>query len=168
MIAIIAAVGSDGALGINGDLVWHLPGDLPRFKALTQGAVVIMGRKTWESLPFRPLKGRRNIIVTRNGDYIPRKKDGSQADAQTVASLEEALALAREDSSKPIFIIGGGQIYRQAMDMADTLYITAVEDTCEEADTTFPGIEADIWEMTEELPGQPSTPKYTFRTYKRR
>ncbi|MCM1152112.1 MAG: dihydrofolate reductase [Muribaculum sp.] len=168
MIAIIAAVARDGAIGINGDLIWHLPGDLPRFKALTLDTTLVMGRKTWESLPFRPLKDRRNIIVTRNADYVPRRKDGTPANAQTAPSLQSALTIARmEDGSATCMIIGGGEIYRQAMPYADTLYITYVDATCEEADTRFPEINPEEWQLVEECPGTESTPAYTFRTYKR-
>ena len=77
-LTIVAVVGSDGAIGRGGDLLWHLPGDLRHFKQLTQGGVVIMGRKTWESLPKRPLPGRLNIIISRQRDYEPRPASGER------------------------------------------------------------------------------------------
>ena len=113
--------------------------DLQRFKTLTSGHAVVMGRKTWESLG-RPLPKRTNIVITRNPDYKPEG-------ALVAQSLEAAIELAKGDDE--IFVIGGGEIYRQAMSIADRLYITHVECSYE-GDTTFPDILAEQWRVVEE------------------
>lgn len=123
-ISIIAALGHGRAIGKDNGLLWHLPGDLPRFKKLTGGHPVIMGRKTWESLPekFRPLPGRTNVVVTRSGWY-------EAPGATTAFSFPEALSYAKEaEGSEEIFIIGGGEIYRAALPFASRLYLTLVDD----------------------------------------
>lgn len=127
-LAVIAAVGRDGAIGRDGDLVWHISADLKRFRSLTMGHPVIMGRKTWESLP-KLLPGRRNIIVTTRSDFRPEG-------AETASSLEEAVEMTQ--GGEIPFVIGGGQIYRQAMPMATHLYLTLVDCDCPEADIRFP------------------------------
>ncbi|MCM1291617.1 MAG: dihydrofolate reductase [Prevotella sp.] len=138
-LAIIVALGRDLAIGRDNDLIRHLPGDLKRFKELTMGHTVIMGRKTWESLPKRPLAGRRNIVVTRNNDY---RADG----AETASSLEEAVIMANDDSIP--FIIGGGEIYRQALPMTTRLFLTQLDADTPDADTFFPPIDFSRWETT--------------------
>lgn len=136
-INIIAAIGQNRELGNNNQLLWHLPEDLKRFKELTNGHPVIMGRKTFESIPekFRPLPNRTNIVVSRNLDLaLP---EGVLA----ALSLEEAIVLAQKaPGSEEIFIIGGGQIYTEAVEkkLADRLYLTLVEKTFPEADVFFP------------------------------
>jgi len=136
-ISIIAAIGSrDRALGKGGKLLWRLPDDMRRFKALTTGHPVIMGRKTWESLPlkFRPLPGRTNIVVTRQTGY-------EAAGALIADSLEAArAAAARAPGADEIFVIGGGELYAAALSFADRLYLTLVDDK-KEADTFFPPYE---------------------------
>lgn len=137
MISIIAAVARKGVIGGNNDLLWHISEDLKRFKALTTGHPVVMGRKTWESLG-RPLPNRINVVVTRNEDF--------SAEGCTVArSLEEAFRLFGPDEE--IFVIGGGQIYAEAMPMADKLYITWVEADYE-GDTYFPEVSDARWRET--------------------
>ena len=139
MISIIVAVAANNVIGGENKLLWHIREDLQRFKTLTSGHAVVMGRKTWESLG-RPLPNRTNIVITRNPDYEP---DG----ALVAQSLEAAIELAKGDGE--IFVIGGGEIYRQAMSIADRLYITHVE--CNyEGDTTFPDILAEQWRVVEE------------------
>ena len=140
MISIIVAVAANNVIGGENKLLWHIKEDLQRFKSLTSGHAVIMGRKTWESLG-RPLPNRTNIVITRNPDYKPEG-------ALVASSLESALELAGQDEEK--FIIGGGEIYRQAMVLADKLYITHVECSYE-GDTTFPEILAEQWRVTEEV-----------------
>lgn len=123
-ISLIAALGHNRVIGNGNDLPWHLPGDLAHFKEITSGHPVIMGRKTWESLPekFRPLPGRANFVVTRSGWY---KATG----AQTAFSFPEALSYAKEaDGSDEIFVIGGGELYRAALPFASRLYLTLVDD----------------------------------------
>jgi dihydrofolate reductase len=125
MINIIVAMSKNRVIGNANTLIWHLPEDLRRFKLLTTGNTIVMGRKTYESIG-RPLPNRRSIIITRDTNY---KVDG----CEVVNSLEEALEL----SNNNCFIIGGGEIYRQALDKADRLYITKIDKEFE-GDTTFP------------------------------
>ncbi len=137
MIAIIVATAKGGVIGCKGRMPWHLSEDLKYFRRTTMGASVVMGRKTFESFEGL-LPGRANIIITRNADY---KAEG----AIVVGSLEEALVKAREQGDdKNIFIIGGGEIYRQAMDLVDRLYITEI-DMEVEGDTTFPEMSPEKW-----------------------
>ena len=133
-ITIIAAVGENNALGKDNKLIWHLSDDLKHFKNLTKGHHVIMGRKTFESMP-KALPNRTNVVISRQKDYIAEN-------AQVVDSLEAALALAQEDD-RP-FIIGGGEIYSQALAFADCIELTRVHDDFE-ADTFFPEIDTAVW-----------------------
>lgn len=137
MLTMIAAAGEGNELGKDNDLVWHLPDDFKRFKQLTTGHCIIMGRKTFESFP-KPLPNRRHIIISRNKDYSP-------AGAEVVHSFDEALALAKEDSNP--FIIGGGQIYKIGMNYADAIELTRVHGKFE-ADTFFPEIDVKQWKKT--------------------
>ena len=137
MITIIAAIAKNNALGKDNDLIWHLPADLKRFKQRTTGHTIVMGRKTFESIG-KPLPNRTSIIITRNNNYY---KDG----CLIANSLHEAIKLAEKD--KEIFIIGGAQIYKQALenDLVDTLDITLVHHNFE-ADVYFPKIDDSIWQ----------------------
>ena len=145
-IAIIAAVAKDGAIGNDGEIPWHFPEDMARFKKLTLGKLVIMGRKTYESIGH-PLKNRLNIIVSRRLGY-----DLSNQGGMVVGSFEAALAYAKRmfeaqpASSKvdEVFCIGGAEIYRLAMPIADRIYLTRIEKRYQ-ADTFFPAIDTDIW-----------------------
>ncbi|MDM4765128.1 dihydrofolate reductase [Pelomonas sp. SE-A7] len=131
LITLIAGVASDGAIGRNNELLWRLPEDLAHFKALTLGHAVIMGRKTWESIPerFRPLPGRRNIVLSR--------QPGLQlAGAEVLPTLQEALAACATDDQ--VFIIGGAQIYAAALPQAQRLELTEVEAAFADADAHFP------------------------------
>jgi dihydrofolate reductase len=139
MISIIVAVSEDLGIGKDNELLWHISEDLKRFKRLTFGNTVIMGKRTWESLPKRPLPGRRNIVLT---DDKNETIDGSI----TVHSLEEALEKCKKEEE--IFVIGGGSVYRQFMQYADRLYITHIHQKAP-ADIYFPEIETDIWEVVE-------------------
>ena len=158
---IVAAADSDGAIGIKGDMIWHLPADLRHFKTLTMGHAVIMGRLTWESLPKGALPGRRNIIVSRDPDF-------SAEGAESAGSLEAAVALCENDPMP--FIIGGGQIYQMAMPFASHLYLTRIMAEAPEADTFFPMPSEEEWKLVEE--SEPEVSKegveYKFQTYKRR
>ena len=136
MISIIAAVAENGVIGGGNSMLWHIKEDFKRFKAITTGHPVIMGRKTYESLG-RPLPNRTNIVITRNAAL---EIEG----CKVVGSLEEALSLCAGEEE--IFIIGGGEIYRQAMGVADKLYITLVHNSYE-GDTRFPEIGSE-WEET--------------------
>ena len=139
MITIIAAAGSNNELGKDNDLVWHLPKDFKRFKKLTTGHHIIMGRKTFQSFP-KPLPNRVHIVITRNTDYHPEG-------AIIVHSMTEALELAKNDSQ--IFIIGGGEIYKLGMKIADKIELTRVNSSFE-ADTFFPEIPSDDWKLSSE------------------
>lgn len=129
-LSLIAAVARNGAIGRDNALLWHLPQDLAFFKTTTQGCPVLMGRKTWDSLPprFRPLRGRRNVVLTRDDTW---QADG----AEVVHSLEEALGLLKDEAQ--VFVIGGAQLYELALDRADELVLTHV-DASFEGDTFFP------------------------------
>lgn len=131
MISIIAAIGKNRELGKDNELLWNIPGDLKRFRELTSGHSIIMGRKTYESIG-RILPNRTNIIITRNKDF---NVDG----ASVVDSLENAIKLAKESSgSEEIFVIGGGQIFEQAMAVVDRIYLTIVDMEYPDADVYFP------------------------------
>lgn len=138
-ISIIVAIGKNRVIGKGNDLLWHIPDDLKRFKALTTGHPVVMGRKTWESLPekFRPLPGRTNIVITRQHGY-------ALAGATVVHSLIEALGIAQgAPGGDEIFIMGGGQIYAEALPFATHLYLTLIDDE-KDGDVFFPEYETDF------------------------
>ncbi len=135
MISLIVAVSRNGVIGRDGGLPWHVSSDLKRFKAMTMGKPVIMGRKTWESLPKRPLPGRRNIVITRQADY-------AAPGADVVESAEAALALCSE--APEVAVIGGGEIYRMFWDQADRLYLTEI-DVEVEGDTRLPFVDPAHW-----------------------
>jgi dihydrofolate reductase len=136
-ISIIVAIARNRAIGLNNELLWHIPDDLKRFKKLTTGHRVIMGRMTYLSLPVRPLPNRTNIVITDNPSET---FDG----CITVRSIEEALSHC--DSSLENFIIGGGSIYRQFLPLADKLYLTLVHKDFQ-ADTFFPEIDFSQWKL---------------------
>jgi dihydrofolate reductase len=121
-VGLIWAQAHDGVIGAAGGMPWHVPEDLAHFKATTLGAPVVMGRRTWESFPvrYRPLPGRRNIVVTHQDDW-------ADAGAERADSLEAALALAGDDDPDWIWIVGGGQLYREAMASADRLEVTELD-----------------------------------------
>lgn len=135
VIALIAALDRRGAIGKGNALPWHLPNDLKRFKQLTLGKPVLMGRKTAQSLG-RALPGRRNLVLTRSGQ-VPF--EGMEA----VASLEEARAAARD--AEALCVIGGGEIYALTLSMATVLHLTHVDTIVEDADAFFPGFDRDAW-----------------------
>lgn len=137
MISIIAAIAENNAIGNNGKLLYWLPADLRRFKALTTGNTIIMGRKTFDSLPKGALPNRRNIVLSRNRTDFPG--------AEAFASLTEALAAvpAEED----IYIIGGASVYAEALPLADRLCLTEVHDTPREADAFFPDFDREEWDV---------------------
>lgn len=140
MIIMIAAVAENNALGKNNELVWHLPNDFKRFKALTTGHHIIMGRKTFESFP-KPLPNRTHIVITRQKNYNPEG-------CIVVGSMEEAIAICPENESS--FIIGGGEIYNLGLSYTDKLEITRVHHRFE-ADAFFPVINIDDWKEIESV-----------------
>ncbi|TSA00377.1 MAG: dihydrofolate reductase [Rhodocyclaceae bacterium] len=159
VLTLIAAVARNGVIGIDNRLPWHLPADLKHFKALTSGHTVIMGRKTWESLPaqFRPLPGRCNIVVTRNAGY---RAEG----ATVVLSLPAAIGATE---SREAFVIGGAELYAAAMPLANCLQLTEI-DTIFEGDTWFPAIEPHQWhETARETRHDAAGFGYAFVTYQR-
>ena len=137
-IALIVAADTNNAIGINNQLLWHLPNDLKFFKNTTWGFPVIMGRKTFESVN-KTLPGRTNIVITRN-------KDWKFQDVKTAFDLAEAIEIARQTNAKQLFIIGGGEIYAQALPLADTIYLTRVH-TVLNGDTFFPTVDESQWEL---------------------
>lgn len=141
ILSIIAAMGRNRAIGFKNTLPWRLPADLQRFKQLTLGHHIIMGRKTYESIG-RPLPGRTSIIITRQPDF--------QAEGCLIAhSLDEAIDLAKSRGEQEAFIIGGAEIYAQALSKANRMYLTLVEAE-PEADAFFPEFEEKAWEKTAE------------------
>jgi dihydrofolate reductase len=136
-IAFVVAVARNGVIGSKGGLPWRISSDLKRFKQITMGKPVIMGRKTWESLPRRPLAGRLNIVITRHREY---KAEG----AEVVASVDEALARASETATDEVCVIGGSDIFRLFLPVADRLYLTEV-DLYADGDVFFPSIEPSQW-----------------------
>ena len=143
MISIIVAIAKNGAIGANNDLLCHLPNDLKRFKALTSGHTVIMGRKTFESLPNGALPKRRNIVISKTKTAFPN--------CECVDSLEKALSLCSPEEN--VFIIGGATVYEQSLPFADKLYITWINHDFPNADT-FLDIDLSQWKVlkTEEMP----------------
>ena len=140
MITLIAAAGINNELGKDNDLVWHLPDDFKRFKKLTTGHHIIMGRKTFESFP-KPLPNRTHIIITRNKDY---QSEG----IIVVHTMKEALKIAENDEQP--FIIGGGEIYNLGMEFADKIELTRIQNSFE-ADTFFPEIPLENWQLISEV-----------------
>lgn len=142
-MTIIVATARDGAIGNNGDLLWRLSPDMKRFKALTMGHPIIMGRRTWQSLPKGALPGRRNIVISRNPQF---KAEG----AEVYESLQQAL---KHTEGEEAFIIGGAQVYEQALPLADKLELTIVDKDYPEADTRLPILtELPGWVLTHSEP----------------
>lgn len=137
--SLIVAVADNYAIGVKGTLPWHLSEDLKYFKRTTSGCPVIMGRTTYFSLPFRPLKGRKNIVLNLGGDPIE--------DVTCVYSFDEAWAEAATESAAECFVMGGASVYRAAIDMVDKLYITHVHTVIADADAFFPEIDPEVWKV---------------------
>lgn len=162
-VVLIAAVARDGAIGRDNALPWHLPEDLAHFRRQTQGAPVVMGRHTWDSLPpkFRPLPGRRNLVVTRQPDW-------QAAGAERAGSLAAAVALAGD--APRVFVIGGAMLYRQALPMADELVLTEVDHAYPDADAHFPPWERAAYDEVSREAHAPDggRPGFAFVHYRRR
>lgn len=144
-IVVVVARARNGVIGRDGDMPWRLSTDLKRFKALTMGKPLVMGRKTLESFP-KPLPGRPHVVVTRNPAY---RAEGVTVAASLGEGLKEGVRLARELGVGEVFVIGGGEIYRQALPLADRLHVTHVEAE-PQGDTTFPAVSPEMWEIGEE------------------
>jgi dihydrofolate reductase len=137
-IAFVVAVARNGVIGRDGRLPWRMASDLAQFKAITMGKPVIMGRKTWESLPRRPLPGRLNIVLTRKTDFL--------AEGAAVAhSLDQAVEIARETDASEICVIGGAEVFAELLPRTDRLYLSEV-DLVPEGDVVFPLIRASEWQ----------------------
>ena len=134
-LSIIVAVASDGAIGRANDLLWHLPADLKRFKELTTGHTILMGRKTFESLPRGPLPNRRNIIISRS---LP-----AQPGAEVYPTIQQAMEACASDEE--VFIIGGGEIYRQLLPDTERIYLTRVQASFADAEVFFPELDPTEW-----------------------
>lgn len=159
-INMIVAVGSGGEIGRQGSLIWHISSDLRRFKALTMGHTVIMGRKTWESLPKKPLPGRRNIVISRNPDF-------PAPGAEVVSSPEKALRLAGDED---VYIMGGAQIYNAFFPLASRLLLTEIDAGCSDADAFLPyPPDPAEWAVTESSETQTTSDgtAYKYVTYER-
>lgn len=138
ILSIVVAIALDGAIGRGNDLLWHLPADLKRFKELTTGHTILMGRKTFDSLPRGPLPNRRNIVVSRS---LPPRED-----VEVYPTIEEALKACEADEE--VFIIGGGEIYRQLLPHTDRIYLTRVQATFPDAEVFFPELDPSEWSET--------------------
>jgi dihydrofolate reductase len=154
-ISLIVARARNGVIGRDGSLPWKIPGELAHFKRVTLGHPIVMGRKTWESLG-RPLPGRRNIVVTRNADY-------TVSGAEVVTSLPAALALC--EGVADVFVIGGAELYAQALPLATRAIVTEI-DADFDGDAHFPALDPRHWRETARTPGS-AEPPHAFVTYER-
>ena len=160
MISIIVAIDNSNAIGRGGDLLYHLRGDMRHFKELTTGHTVVMGRRTFESLPKGALPDRRNIVITRQPCY-------SAPGIELASSLEEALSMSASDH---VYIIGGGEVYKQTIGIADCLELTRIDAVTPDADTFFPAIDPSQWHTTSEsapLSDEKTGLRYRFLTLTR-
>lgn len=160
-ISMIVAMDMNNGIGKDGDMPWHLSADLKFFKKTTMGFPIVMGRKTFESLPFGPLKGRRNIVISRDKDL---KIEG----AEVIQKPEDVFDLFKEDEE--IFVIGGGSIYKLFMPYADQLFITIIDHSYE-ADTFFPDVDSETWANadTEKICSDPAfAHSYSFNRFTRK
>ena len=163
IVSAIAAIGRNRELGKRGDLIWRISDDLKRLKLLTTGHMVIMGRKTYESIG-KPLPNRTNLVVTRNPDYIlAQNEDTFATHALLTPSVTEAIDYARKYEPEEIFILGGAEIYTQVLPHTDRLYLTLIDATDPEADTFFPDYSAFKKVISEES-GRFQGYKYKFIT----
>ena len=161
MLNIIACISKKHrAIGYQNQLLYAIPSDMTRFRMLTTGHTIIMGRKTFESLPNGALPNRRNIVISKTREQI--------TGCEVYTSLEEALAARKEAAEDECFIIGGASIYEQALPFADKLYLTIVEKEPEHADTFFPEINRAEWEVTEKEMRNENGLPFTFLTLYRR
>ena len=160
VLSIIAAIGANNELGRNNDLLWRIPADLKRFKQITSGHTVIMGRKTYESIGCKPLKNRKNVVITSQIDF--------EGNGAVVAhSVDEAIDLTANDGE--VFILGGGRIYALFLEKTDKMYLTHVHDTFE-ADVYFPDFDKTEWEVLQRTDiddDEKAGLSYSFVDYKR-
>ena len=165
MISLVVAASENNAIGLDNALLWKLPNDMRFFKNLTWGMPVIMGRKTFESMASKPLPGRINIVISRSPETLP-----VQENLWPASSLEHALELARSSDCREAFVIGGGDIYKQSITMADRIYMTRVHAIYPDADTFFPAIDESLFriENSVDMPADEKHAKaYRFETWQR-
>lgn len=170
IISLIAAVEKNNVIGGSNTLLWNLPADMKHFREITSGHTVIMGRKTYESIG-KPLPDRKNIVITRDINYFKAGIDivGSLDEALRIASLEQGKEFEENQDKVEVFIIGGGEIYRQAIDKSNKLYITEVHQDFE-GDTLFPEIDKGIWREVHRQdcePDEKNNIPYSFVEYKK-
>lgn len=171
-VSLIAAAGLNNEIGKDNKLPWHIPDDLKNFKALTSGKVIVMGRKTWESLGYKPLPNRHHVILTRKQGGVP-DIDGVLNLKGDMGSVIEFLKkeVVEKDYPKEIFIIGGAEIYQQAMPYADEIYLSRVEVKVEGADAFFPEIDRDVFKLTYNLTHcskpESAIPRWHYQIWKR-
>ncbi|HEY0927306.1 dihydrofolate reductase [Brevundimonas sp.] len=170
-LVLVVARGANGVIGRDGDLPWRLRSDLQRFKAITIGKPCIMGRKTWESLPLKPLPGRLNVVVTRDEGY---GEDGEAKGALVVTNLDEAIEIAREqaeeDGVEEVCVIGGAALFEAVLPRAKRLYITEV-DAAPDGDVHFPAFDPVCWtEVSAEAhpAGEKDDHAFVFKVFERR
>ena len=167
---LIFAVDNNFSMGLKGDMLFHLRKDLKRFKSITMGNILVMGRKTLESLPgSKPLEGRTHIVLTRNKDY----KNGDAHIINSLDDLDQLIESLNPQKDKEVFLIGGGDLVGQLIDKCDTAYITKVDKTYSSYDTQIPNLdELDEWKLVEKSEVQVEEQKnetfhYTYNKYKR-
>lgn len=166
IISVVVAAGEDNSIGASNDLMWKLPNDMRFFKNLTWGMPVVMGRKTFESMGSKPLPGRINIVISST-----LKFDGEKENLVMVKNLEEAINRAEESDCKEVFIIGGGQIYKEAMRRVDCIYMTRVHAVFPQADTFFPAIDSAVFDCisSKSMPlDERHVIAFTLETWKRK
>lgn len=166
-VSFVVAIADNGVIGRDNGLPWRLSGDMAFFKRATMGKPVIMGRKTWESLPKKPLPGRPNIVVTRDAAY---RAEGAEVVTSAEAALARGVALAAELGTDEVMVIGGAQLYAEMFDHATRLYITEVH-AAPEGDVSFPAFDASQWrEVSREHheAGEKDSAAYSFVLYEKR
>ncbi len=163
-LSLIAALGENRVIGVDNSMPWHLPGDFKYFKATTLGKPIIMGRKTWDSLG-RPLPGRLNIVVTRQADLQP---EGAEVFTSLEAAVKRAEEWAVEQGVDEVMLIGGAQLYAQALSQADRMYLTRVA-LSPEGDAWFPEFDPDQWALVSDTgnPAVDDKPAYSFEVWER-
>lgn len=154
-ISLIAAIAQNNAIGKNNNLLWHLPADFKHFRTTTSGHFILMGRKTFESFP-KPLPNRTHLIITRQANY------NTPENCFAFASVKEALQFAKQNNQEKVYVIGGGEIYKETIAIANELVITHVNETFEDADAFFPEITSDWNLISEEFHKSNDKNKYGF------
>ena len=153
-LALVVAMAENRVIGKGGTLPWRIPEDMKWFRTITMGKPCIMGRKTWESLPKKPLPGRINIVVTHDPAYLA-------AGATVTTSLDNAIAVAVRDGGEEIAVIGGAQVYAEALKRAERIYLTRVH-AAFDGDVFFPPTDSKVWQSTPRLPRQTSSSGLEF------